>query len=142
MGNMTNYMKQTECLKCLGDQEMRWAMNNEFETGPIKFSWGKVAAICFAAGGLYTLVNINTEHISKLEVSMESKFTRSLDSQTKSNTKLSDSIVNLNVTIARLEESLRNRDADIQEIKETLQVHDEAIRNNHDGIVRFANYVN
>ncbi len=107
-------------------------MRNTIEVEQIKFSWAKLAAICFAAGGLYALVHFNSANITKLE----SKFTQSLNSQVASNARLNDSITTLNLTMVRLEESLKNKDKEMELIKTTLQSHDKQITMNHDDILK------
>ncbi len=102
---------------------MRITMKNGIEIEPFKISWARIAMICFAAGGLYALVQSNTDDIKTLRTDLSG----ALVSQSRSNLELSESITDLNGTLIRLEESLRNRENDVESLKESVTRHDREI---------------
>lgn len=100
---------------------MRITMSEKTEVNPLELI-SKTLMVAFFAGGVYFMVNSNTTNIE----TMRQDFKQAFEAQASSNRSLSESIIDLNLSVAKLTNSLEFRDEDVAEIKS--QVDDLADR--------------
>ena len=77
----------------------------------------KVVTLAFFAGGMWIMVNTNTDNINLMRTELKS----AIESQAKSSNGLSESIIDLNISVAKLTNSLEFRDRDVEELKDEVR---------------------